>query len=79
MDEYERLIAIEKINEYFKSKNKKVYQGIKLRPRSKVKWNKEKLQQYRREYYEANKEHWKQYARDYYYRNKKLRGHHTDL
>jgi len=79
MDEYDRLIAIQKINEYFESKNKKVYQEVKLRPRSNVKWNKEKLQQYRKEYYQANKEYWKAYGRAYYFRNKNLKGHHTDL
>lgn len=85
MDEYQRLIEIQKINDYFQAKNKLImYNPYKIkrtrRKKQDVEWTEEQRILYRKEYYQANKEKLKAYQKfNYNLKKKKLKGHHTDL
>jgi hypothetical protein len=84
MDEYQRLIEIQKINDYFASKNKLVmYNPYKLkrtrRNKDDVQWTEEQKKLYRKEYYQFNKERMKEISRKSYQKNKICKGYHTDL
>lgn len=78
MDEYERLLAIQKINDYFESKKKQIYyEPNKIRRTRRRKIDMDKIPStydekvlYRRQYYEANKEKIKAYMKEYYRKNK---------
>jgi len=80
MDEYERYIQIQKINQYFESKRiNKLYDPYKKRrTRTKKKdmqnkeWSDFKRKQYSKEYYQLNKEKLKEYAKRQYQAKKPL-------